>query len=315
MPTAYGFTGQLTDSASGLDYYGARYYDPLAGQFTSGDSVVPGGGFDLWGLSRYAYVGGNPIARTDPTGHRIACEDDPSCGGCVINCGGGGDNGGSGDNGNGDNNNGNGNGNGTNGNGNDGNKNNGNDNNGNGTNRNDNLASKDGCLQQFYGLCTPPVSPNHNVDAQSCLGYAGYFTACLAAMLDNAERFDDALNSPLGRLFHENGGGDSSADTAEQSAAQDAEAASVQAGQLKGNAWRDELADLFRQQGYDVRTEVYKKTIFGKRFIDIEVARDGEVLGGIEAKVGQSRYRATQRAKDAWLWVTQGYRVNVVRDS
>jgi RHS repeat-associated protein len=90
MPTSYGFTGQRADAASGLDYYGARYYDPLAGQFTSGDSVVPGGGFDLWGLSRYAYVEGNPTDRTDPTGHRNqipgnnggTCDiTDPSCGG------------------------------------------------------------------------------------------------------------------------------------------------------------------------------------------------------------------------------------------
>jgi RHS repeat-associated protein len=90
MPTSFGFTGQRADIASGLDYYGARYYDPFAGQFTSGDSVVPGGGFDLWGLSRYAYVEGNPINRTDPTGHRNqipgnnggTCDiTDPSCGG------------------------------------------------------------------------------------------------------------------------------------------------------------------------------------------------------------------------------------------
>jgi RHS repeat-associated protein len=59
MPTSHGFTGQRADAASGLDYYGARYYDPLAGQFTSGDSILPGAGFDLWGLSRYAYVTGN----------------------------------------------------------------------------------------------------------------------------------------------------------------------------------------------------------------------------------------------------------------
>jgi RHS repeat-associated protein len=52
MPASYGFTGQRSDATSGLDYYGARYYDPLAGQFTSADSVVPGGGFDLWSLSR-----------------------------------------------------------------------------------------------------------------------------------------------------------------------------------------------------------------------------------------------------------------------
>lgn len=69
MPTSYGFTGQRADAASGLDYYGSRYYDPLAGQFTSGDSVLPGNGYDLWGLSRYTYVEGNPEDRTDPSGH------------------------------------------------------------------------------------------------------------------------------------------------------------------------------------------------------------------------------------------------------
>jgi RHS repeat-associated protein len=79
MPTTYGFTSQHSDAASGLDYYGSRYYDPLTGQFTSGDSVVPGGGFDLWGLSRYAYVAGNPENRTDPTGHiNLSVGDDGS---------------------------------------------------------------------------------------------------------------------------------------------------------------------------------------------------------------------------------------------
>ncbi|TMC01607.1 MAG: hypothetical protein E6J41_32665 [Chloroflexi bacterium] len=76
MPTSYGFTGQRSDTASGLDYYGARYYDPLAGQFTSADSVLPGGGFDLWGLSRYAYVEGDPEDRTDPSGHINQMMDD-----------------------------------------------------------------------------------------------------------------------------------------------------------------------------------------------------------------------------------------------
>jgi RHS repeat-associated protein len=69
MPTDRGFTGQIADSTSGLDYYGARYYDPVAGQFASADSVLPGGGYDIWGLSRYAYVEGNPINHVDPTGH------------------------------------------------------------------------------------------------------------------------------------------------------------------------------------------------------------------------------------------------------
>jgi RHS repeat-associated protein len=79
MPTDYGFTGQHADSSSGLDYYGARYYDPIAAQFASADTVIPGYGFDIWGLSRYAYVAGNPVLRTDPSG-RVAEAD--NLGGC-----------------------------------------------------------------------------------------------------------------------------------------------------------------------------------------------------------------------------------------
>lgn len=56
MPTDYGFTGQHADAATGLDYYNARYSDPLAGQFTSADSILPANGYDVFGLSRCAYV-------------------------------------------------------------------------------------------------------------------------------------------------------------------------------------------------------------------------------------------------------------------
>ena len=42
LPTDKGYTGQRSDaSTSGLDYYGARYYDPVAGQFTSADTLLP----------------------------------------------------------------------------------------------------------------------------------------------------------------------------------------------------------------------------------------------------------------------------------
>lgn len=69
LPTSKGYTGQRADAATGLDYYGARYYDSVLGQFTSADDVLPGDGLDPWGLSRYAYVEGNPIARNDKDGH------------------------------------------------------------------------------------------------------------------------------------------------------------------------------------------------------------------------------------------------------
>jgi RHS repeat-associated protein len=62
MPTDYGYTGQRSDAATGLDYYGARYYDPAAAQFGSADTVADG-------LNRYGYVGGNPTTATDPSGH------------------------------------------------------------------------------------------------------------------------------------------------------------------------------------------------------------------------------------------------------
>jgi RHS repeat-associated protein len=65
MPGSYGFTGQHTDSSTGLDYFNARYYDPAAGTFTSADTV-------LAGLNRYGYVAGNPETLTDPSGHRPA---------------------------------------------------------------------------------------------------------------------------------------------------------------------------------------------------------------------------------------------------
>jgi RHS repeat-associated protein len=68
-PTTLGYTGQRADSATGLDYYQARYYDPVAGQFASADTINDG-------LNRYGYVRGNPETATDPTGH-YQCFDDP----------------------------------------------------------------------------------------------------------------------------------------------------------------------------------------------------------------------------------------------
>ncbi len=65
--TAKGFTGQYNDSLTGLDYYGSRYYDQVAGVFLSAD-VKQG---NMQGMNPYAYVGGNPETRNDPSGQRF----------------------------------------------------------------------------------------------------------------------------------------------------------------------------------------------------------------------------------------------------
>lgn len=46
--------------------------------------------------------------------------------------------------------------------------------------------------------------------------------------------------------------------------------------------------------------------------MDIDVRYNGESLGGIETKVGNSRYLPLQKLKDAWLGAN-GYPVQLVR--
>ncbi|MGH7240561.1 MAG: RHS repeat-associated core domain-containing protein, partial [Candidatus Saccharimonadales bacterium] len=50
------------------DYYNARYYDPVTGQFLSADTVQG----NAQGMGPYTYVGGNPETRIDPTGRRFS---------------------------------------------------------------------------------------------------------------------------------------------------------------------------------------------------------------------------------------------------
>lgn len=66
--TPKGFTGQYNDSLTGLDYYNARYYDPVVGVFLSADTVQGNGS----GMNPYGYVGGNPETKNDPTGKYFA---------------------------------------------------------------------------------------------------------------------------------------------------------------------------------------------------------------------------------------------------
>jgi hypothetical protein len=89
--------------------------------------------------------------------------------------------------------------------------------------------------------------------------------------------------------------------------------AQVTINRAAGNAFRDEIADALRSGGLNAKVEQPKDTPFGRRVIDIEVSRGTEVLGGIETKLGDSRYTAPQRAKDAYLNLVKGYVVTVVR--
>jgi len=72
----YGFTGKEKDEETGLMYYGARYYDPVIGRFTSMDPVTLGEGSkslksvlkNPQTLNPYSYTLNNPLRYTDPTG-------------------------------------------------------------------------------------------------------------------------------------------------------------------------------------------------------------------------------------------------------
>jgi len=63
----YGFTGQEKDEATGLNYYGARYYDAEMSLFTSVDPLAE----KYIGWSPYAYVLQNPVRYVDPDGRYV----------------------------------------------------------------------------------------------------------------------------------------------------------------------------------------------------------------------------------------------------
>ncbi|MBV9269268.1 MAG: hypothetical protein JO061_24070 [Acidobacteriaceae bacterium] len=82
------FTGKESDQESGFDYFGARYYGPALGRFTSPDEFT-GGPVDVnspgevespgplpyadirnpQSLNKYAYALNNPLKYVDPDGH------------------------------------------------------------------------------------------------------------------------------------------------------------------------------------------------------------------------------------------------------
>ncbi|MCE6987455.1 hypothetical protein [Dyadobacter sp. CY323] len=61
--------------------------------------------------------------------------------------------------------------------------------------------------------------------------------------------------------------------------------------------FRDELATALRAEGRTVNTEVFKRTPFGKRYMDLDVWHNGVNLGGIETKAGGSRYLSFAKIK------------------
>ncbi len=62
------FAGKPYDTATGLSYMGARYYDPLIGRFMGVDpkGVDPE---NIYSFNRYAYANNNPYKYVDPDGH------------------------------------------------------------------------------------------------------------------------------------------------------------------------------------------------------------------------------------------------------
>ena len=69
----FGYTGQVWLPEVGLYYYKARMYAPSMGRFLQTDPILYGDGMNM-----YAYVGGDPVNSTDPTG--LDCQDnDAGC--------------------------------------------------------------------------------------------------------------------------------------------------------------------------------------------------------------------------------------------
>jgi RHS repeat-associated protein len=69
-PNRRRYTGQYDDTDIGLQYFGARYYDPSTGRFLSQDPYA--GSEDAPpSLHRYAYAHGNPLVYGDPTGYSV----------------------------------------------------------------------------------------------------------------------------------------------------------------------------------------------------------------------------------------------------
>lgn len=61
--------GVEMDRGTGLQYFGARFFDPVLNRFISPDTIVPSA-WNTQAMNRYAYNYNNPLAYTDPSGNQ-----------------------------------------------------------------------------------------------------------------------------------------------------------------------------------------------------------------------------------------------------
>jgi RHS repeat-associated protein len=60
------YAGEVREADTGWYLLGERTYSPTLRRFLAADSYSP---FDLGGINRYTYCGGDPVSRSDPSGH------------------------------------------------------------------------------------------------------------------------------------------------------------------------------------------------------------------------------------------------------
>jgi RHS repeat-associated protein len=76
------FTGHERDADTGLDYFGARYYRPQVGRFTTVDPLGASAKVaNPQSFNRYAYALNNPLRYIDPDGMDVSksCIEDANC--------------------------------------------------------------------------------------------------------------------------------------------------------------------------------------------------------------------------------------------